>query len=156
MTLWDNFCPKFDWVAPESGTTTGNGYLKKHWNRETSIHAINFRQFAFLSSDFTLGTGEIKKLSPHRNGDRREALSEPVMRGFFVFQIISYHSDSLYYHCFIKVCPKNEEATCSKKDLNNDENTCSAPTYYNDVLSGRKRRNAQITLGRSGKFSYAS
>ena len=58
MELWDNFCPLFEWVAPESGTQTGNGYLKKHWNRATSIHAINFRQFAFLSTDFKIdGTG---------------------------------------------------------------------------------------------------
>ena len=55
LKLWEKFCPLYDWVAPESDATTGSGYLKKHWNRETSIHAINFRQFAFLTSDFNFG-----------------------------------------------------------------------------------------------------
>jgi len=115
LKLWDNFCPLFDWVAPESGATTGSGYLKKHWNRESSIHAINFRQFAFLN-DFNLG------------------------------------SDSLYYHCHIKVCPKNEETTCSKKDMTNVENTCTAPTYYSAAgveIPGRKRRDNIITRRQS-------
>ena len=44
--FWDEFCPKYNWVAPESGATTGSGYLKTHWNRATSIHAINFRNFS--------------------------------------------------------------------------------------------------------------
>ena len=43
--FWDSFCPKYNWVAPESGATTGNGYLKTTWDRATSIHAINFRLF---------------------------------------------------------------------------------------------------------------
>ena len=41
--FWDAFCPKYNWVAPESGATTGKGYLKTTWDRATSIHAINFR-----------------------------------------------------------------------------------------------------------------
>jgi len=117
LKLWDNFCPLFDWVAPESGADTGSGYLKKYWNRESSIHAINFRQFAFLN-DFNLG------------------------------------SDSLYYHCHIKVCPKNEETTCSKKDMANVENICTAPTYYSAAQAAssgtqRKRRDNIITRRQS-------
>lgn len=59
FTLWDQFCPKYNWVAPESGATTGSGYLKTHWDRATSIHAINFRQFAFLDTNFVIGTDAI-------------------------------------------------------------------------------------------------
>ena len=44
--FWDEFCPKYNWVAPESGATTGSGYLKTHWDRATSLHAINFRNFS--------------------------------------------------------------------------------------------------------------
>lgn len=113
LKIWDNFCPLFDWVAPESGTETGSGYLKKYWNRLTSIHAINFRQFAFLTSDLNLGT------------------------------------DSLYYHCHVKVCPQSEGATCSKTDMTNTENTCEAPTYYSAVPGARRRRDNTITLDQS-------
>ena len=138
MKLWDNFCPLFDWVAPEVAGTTGNGYLKKYWNRETSIHAINFRQFAFLSTDFDLGSGNFFD--------------------FFHFFIKTNLSDSLYYHCHIKVCPKNEETTCSKKDMSNVENTCTAPTYYNAAVAGgsRRRRDNIITRRQSGSFSGPS
>ena len=125
----------FDWVAPESGAITGSGYLKKYWNRETSIHAINFRQFAFLSNDFNLGSGNFWKFSPFH-------------------EIIRTFSDSLYYHCHIKVCPKNEETTCSKKDMSNVENTCTAPTYYSAAVAGgsRRRRDNIITRRQSGLF----
>ena len=67
-------------------------------------------------------------------------------------------SDSLYYHCHIKVCPKNEETTCSKKDMANVENTCTAPTYYSAAQAAssgtqRKRRDNIITRRQSGSFS---
>merc|ERR1712176_455803 len=104
--FWDEFCPKYNWVAPESGATTGSGYLKTHWDRATSIHAINFRQFAFLSADFAIGT------------------------------------DSIHYHCYVKVCPVGDETTCSTKKLDNTANTCAAPTYYNPA--GRRRREAEL------------
>ena len=60
--------------------------------------------------------------------------------------------DSMYYHCYIKVCPKDQEATCSKTDLTNVANTCAAPTYY-DATPIRKKRDTPFTHGRSGKFS---
>ena len=67
-------------------------------------------------------------------------------------------SDSLYYHCHIKVCPKNEETTCSKKDMSNVENACTAPTYYSAAQAAssgtqRKRRDNIITRRQSGSFS---
>jgi hypothetical protein len=103
--FWDEFCPKYNWVAPESGATTGSGYLKTHWDRATSLHAINFRQFAFLDSGFTIGT------------------------------------DTISYHCYVKVCPIADVATCSTKNLADTANTCVAPTYYNPA--GRRRRDAE-------------
>jgi len=103
--FWDEFCPKYNWVAPESGATTGSGYLKTHWDRTTSIHAINFRQFAFLNAGFTIGT------------------------------------DTISYHCYVKVCPIGDVATCSTKNLADTANTCVAPTYYNPA--GRRRREAE-------------
>jgi len=102
--FWDEFCPKYNWVAPESGATTGNGYLKAHWDRASSLHRINFRQFAFLDTGFTIGT------------------------------------DTITYHCFVKVCPSADLATCSTTKLDNTANTCTAPTYYNPA--GRRRREA--------------
>ena len=51
--FWDEFCPKYNWVAPESGATTGSGYLKTHWDRLTSIHAINFRIFFKMTQNVT-------------------------------------------------------------------------------------------------------
>ena len=59
--------------------------------------------------------------------------------------------DSMYYHCYIKVCPKDREATCSKTDLTNVANTCAAPTYY-DATPIRKKRDTPFTHGRSGAF----
>ena len=52
VEFWNEFCPKFDWVAPEVVTDTsdwladgnrGFGYLKVAWDRQSSIHSINFR-----------------------------------------------------------------------------------------------------------------
>jgi len=79
--------------------------LKTHWDRLTSIHAINFRQFAFLNAGFTIGT------------------------------------DTISYHCYVKVCPIGDAATCSTKNLADTANTCVAPTYYNPA--GRRRREAE-------------
>jgi len=79
--------------------------LKQHWDRATSLHAINFRQFAFLNSGFTIGT------------------------------------DTIHYHCYVKVCPIGDVTTCSTKKLDNTANTCAAPTYYNPA--GRRRREAE-------------
>ena len=72
----------------------------------------NKRQFAFLDTNFAIGT------------------------------------DTITYHCFVKVCPKTEEATCSTKDLTNAVNTCTAPTYY-DPAAGRRRRDLHERTKRS-------
>jgi len=109
--FWDEFCPLYNWVAPESGASTGNGYLKTHWDRASSLHAINFRQFAFLSTDFTVTSDTTT-------------------------------TDSIHYHCFVKVCPLTDETTCSTKKLDNNPNVCTAPTYYNPA--GRRRRDAEL------------
>ena len=52
--------------------------------------------------------------------------------------------DSISYHCFVKVCPSSEFATCSKTDLTNTANTCVAPSYFS--LAGRKRRENDLKL----------
>ena len=70
------------------------------------------RQFAFLDTNFAIGT------------------------------------DTITYHCFVKVCPKTEETTCSTKDLTNTANTCTAPTYY-DPAAGRRRRDLHERTKRS-------
>ena len=57
------------------------------------------RQFAFLSTDFTVTSD-------------------------------TSTTDSIHYHCFVKVCPLTDETTCSTKKLDNNPNTCAAPTYY--------------------------
>ena len=53
LEFWDQFCPLFDWVAPEVVPDTtawfddanqGFGYLKVAWDRQSSIHSINFRK----------------------------------------------------------------------------------------------------------------
>ena len=50
VEFWNEFCPKFDWVAPEvvADTSTGNalGYLKVVWDRKRSLHSVNFRKFS--------------------------------------------------------------------------------------------------------------
>ena len=59
LEFWDEFCPKFDWVAPEVVADTnawlndadkGFGYLKVAWNRTNSIHSINFRNVLRIHS----------------------------------------------------------------------------------------------------------
>ena len=50
-------------------------------------------------------------------------------------------TDTISYHCYVKVCPTSEVATCSTTDLTNTANTCTAPTYYDP--SGRRRRDAE-------------
>ena len=50
VDFWDEFCPKFDWVAPEvvadASTDGGLGYLKYVWNRSQSLHHVNFRKIS--------------------------------------------------------------------------------------------------------------
>ena len=55
VEFWNEFCPKFDWVAPEVVADTaawntdanqGFGYLKVAWDRKSSIQAINFRNIS--------------------------------------------------------------------------------------------------------------
>ena len=60
-----------------SATPTGGAYLKEQWDQQTSLHAVHFRQFAFINTAFTVGT------------------------------------DSIHYHCTVKVCLRAAEATCS-------------------------------------------
>ena len=43
----------------------------------------------------------------------------------------------MVYKCEIKVCKKDDEATCSTTNKDGQANTCVARTYYN---LGRKRR----------------
>ena len=69
------------------------------------------RQFAFLSTDFTVTSDTTT-------------------------------TDSIHYHCFVKVCPISDETTCSTTKLDNNANTCTAPTYYNPA--GRRRRDAEL------------
>ena len=69
------------------------------------------RQFAFLSTDFTVTSDTTT-------------------------------TDSIHYHCFVKVCPLTDETTCSTKKLDNNPNVCTAPTYYNPA--GRRRRDAEL------------
>ena len=49
-------------------------------------------------------------------------------------------TDTITYHCFVKVCPIGDAATCSTKDLTDTANTCTPPTYYDPA--GRRRREA--------------
>ena len=74
----------------------------------------NKRQFAFLSTDFTIGT------------------------------------DSIHYHCFVKVCPIGDATTCSTKKLDDTVNTCTPPTYYNPA--GRRRREAELERTRRSEL----
>ena len=62
LEFWDQFCPNFDWVAPEvvANITTwlddanqGFGYLKVAWDRQSSIHSINFRNIFTNNSSTT-------------------------------------------------------------------------------------------------------
>ena len=50
-------------------------------------------------------------------------------------------TDTISYHCYVKVCPIADVATCSTKNLADTANTCVAPTYYNPA--GRRRRDAE-------------
>ena len=49
IVFWNDFCPQFDWIAPEVVADTsidgGLGYLKLVWDRKRSIHAVYFRIF---------------------------------------------------------------------------------------------------------------
>ena len=54
--MWNEFCPMHEWVGPasyESGVTPVVTYLNEKWDRASSIHAIHFRQFAYVTTDFT-------------------------------------------------------------------------------------------------------
>ena len=50
VDFWNEFCPQFDWVAPEvvadTATDGGLGYLKAVWDRKRSLHSVNFRKFS--------------------------------------------------------------------------------------------------------------
>ena len=56
VNFWNEFCPQFDWVAPEVVTDTatdgGLGYLKAVWDRKRSLHSVNFRKFSKLKLIF--------------------------------------------------------------------------------------------------------
>ena len=51
-------------------------------------------------------------------------------------------TDTISYHCYVKVCPIGDAATCSTKNLADTANTCVAPTYYNPA--GRRRREGRV------------
>ena len=51
-------------------------------------------------------------------------------------------TDTISYHCYVKVCPIGDVATCSTKNLADTANTCVAPTYYNPA--GRRRREGRV------------
>ena len=59
-------------------------------------------------------------------------------------------TDSIHYHCFVKVCPLADEATCSTKNLADTANTCTAPTYYNPT--GRRRRDVELERTRRSEL----
>ena len=56
VDFWNEFCPQFDWVAPEvvadTATDGGLGYLKAVWDRKRSLHSVNFRKFSKLKLNF--------------------------------------------------------------------------------------------------------
>ena len=67
VEFWNEFCPRFDWVAPEvvadtaawnADATKGFGYLKVAWDRKSSIQAINFRNISTNIIYFLLDINE--------------------------------------------------------------------------------------------------
>ena len=68
VDFWNEFCPQFDWVAPEvvadTATDGGLGYLKAVWDRKRSLHSVNFRKFSKLKIKFSP-----KKLNRNMNSD---------------------------------------------------------------------------------------
>ena len=59
-------------------------------------------------------------------------------------------TDSIHYHCYVKVCPSGDVATCSTKKMDDTANTCTAPTYYNPA--GRRRREAELERTRRSEL----
>ena len=59
-------------------------------------------------------------------------------------------TDTISYHCYVKVCPIGDVTTCSTKKLDNTANTCAAPTYYNPA--GRRRREAELERTRRSEL----
>ena len=82
-------------------------------------------------------------------------ISKTLKRQFaFLENNLGIQTDSVNYHCFVKVCPLSESATCSKTDLTNNPTMCTAPTYY--ALAGRRRREDKIDLMRQSAVDGSS
>ena len=61
ITFWDQFCPQYDWVAPEvvaDVKTGGKGYLKAVWDRKRAIHHVNFRKLSKFKHFFFIWQSE--------------------------------------------------------------------------------------------------
>ena len=61
IELWNQFCPKFKWVAPrvvENINTwlqmSSNDYLNVAWDTKSAIHGINFRNISQFYSKFEI------------------------------------------------------------------------------------------------------
>lgn len=54
LNLWDDYCPKYNWVGPDRSESVFNGmgaYLNTYWNNEvdTELRVVGLRQFAFAA-----------------------------------------------------------------------------------------------------------
>ena len=108
------FCPISTYfVSPESGepgTIWGNEYLNEYWNRTSSLHSVRFfLRFEFEKREIWYGNIFKDVLKTHES-----SLLSVVQAEF-------EGVETVYAHCEAKICPKDQESTCSTEQISDGQ-----------------------------------
>ena len=93
--FWYEFCPaNLDIVSPQSeplSSEWGNSYLNEYWDRSSALHSVRFSILTVLDEAGFDG------LQPDSNGA------------------------TVYFHCEVKICSKEEVNTCSTERISDGQ-----------------------------------
>merc|ERR1711990_1383757 len=117
--FWYEFCPVNKYlVSPQSeplSSEWGNSYLNEYWERDSALHSVRFSIPTVLA----------------------EAGFDGLQEGYFINEAESWVSDRTIgsvaladFHCEVKICPKDEESTCSTERISDGQpTTCLYDDY---------------------------
>ena len=102
--FWYEFCPaNTDLVSPQSeplSSEWGNSYLNEYWEIDSALHSVRF------SIPTVLTEAGFDGLQPDSNGA------------------------IVYFHCEAKICPKDEESTCSTERISDGQENGSKSVLF--------------------------
>ena len=104
--FWYEFCPAtMNIISPQSeplSSEWGNSYLNEYWKRDSALHSVRF------SIPTVLAEAGFEGLNPDNNG----AIA--------------------YFHCEAKICPKDEESTCSTERISDGQEHGSESIFFDE------------------------